>query len=72
MPASYDDMFAKCPYFHYSKKKRIVCDGIMDGTTLKMDFDTQEDRNLHRRVFCDSNYEKCEINRMLEEIYDED
>ena len=70
MPASYDDMFAKCPYFHYSKKKRIVCDGIMDGTTLKVDFDNQEDRNIHRRTFCDSKYKYCEIYRMLEGIYD--
>lgn len=71
MPASYDDMFAKCPYFHYSKKKRIVCDGIMDGTNIKMDFENQEDRNLHRRVFCNDQYQKCEICRMLEEIYSE-
>lgn len=71
MPEMYDDMFAQCPFFLRSKKKRIVCEGFIDGSTLKIDFDTQDCRNLHRKAFCDSKYQYCEIYRMLEEVYDE-
>lgn len=72
MSKSFDDVEAKCPYFIYSLKKMIVCEGIMDGCTTKLEFKSQDKRNQHRRLFCDSKYCYCEINRMLEEIYDEE
>ena len=70
MPTSFDDMEAICPYFQYSQKKYIVCEGIIDGSTTKLQFDTQGKRNQHRRLFCDSRYENCEICRMLEGKYE--
>ena len=70
MPTSFDDMEAICPYFQYSQKKHIVCEGIIDGSTTKLQFDTQDKRNQHRRLFCDSKYKNCEICRMLEGKYE--
>ena len=70
MPTSFDDVEAQCPYFIYSSKKAIVCEGIIDGSTTKMQFDTQDKRNQHRSLFCDSKYKNCEICRMLEGKYE--
>ena len=71
MPTMFDDVEAQCPYFHYSQKKLIVCDGIIEGSTTKIEFNTQGKRNQHRRIFCDSKYKNCEICMMLEAIYNE-
>lgn len=71
MSNSFDDVEAKCPYFRYSLKRQIVCEGIIDGSTTKLDFDKIEKRNQHRRIFCDSKYQYCEIHRMLEGKYEE-
>ena len=71
MSKSFDDVEAQCPYFRYSLKKQIVCEGIIDGCTTKLEFDKMEKRNQQRRIFCDSKYKYCEIYRMLEEKYEE-
>ena len=71
MSKSFDDVEAQCPYFIYSLKKQIVCEGIIDGSTTKLEFDKMEKRNQHRRIFCDSKYQNCEICRMLEGKYED-
>ena len=71
MATNYDDAEALCPYFQYSQRKHIVCEGIIDGSNTRLEFDTQANRNKYRRRFCDSKYQKCEIHRMLERKYDD-
>lgn len=71
MPTLYDDVKAVCPFFRYSEKRKISCEGITDGCTTNIEFDCKEKRDLHRRVFCDSKYENCEIYTMLEEKYED-
>lgn len=72
MPTMYDDVHAICPYFHSSNKRKISCEGITDGCTTTLEFESQEKRNMHRRIFCDAKYKNCEIYRMLEEKYEEE
>ena len=71
MPTSFDDVEAQCPYFQYSQKKYIVCEGIIDGSTTKLEFNTKSKRDQHRRLFCDSKYCNCEIHMMLEGKYED-
>lgn len=72
MPTMYDDVNALCPFFRFSDKKEISCEGVADGCSTSLKFDTKSKRDLHRRVFCDSKYKNCEIFRMLEEKYAEE
>lgn len=71
MSKSFDDVEAQCPYFIYSLKKMIVCEGIIDGSTTKLEFNKKSMRDQHRRIFCDSKYTNCEICRMLEGKYED-
>ena len=71
MPRVYDVIYAKCPYFKSSGKKNIVCEGITEGSTIILSFDTKEERNEHRRIFCDNKYRNCELCRTLNEKYTE-
>ena len=69
MPTLYDDVNAVCPFFRYSDKRKISCEGITDGCTTTIEFDCKANRDLHRRVFCNSKYQNCEVHKMLSEKY---
>lgn len=72
MPTSYDYANAKCPYFIGSKKTKITCEGITDGTVLLLEFFSGEKMYQHREIFCDNKYQNCEVCRMLDEKNEED
>ena len=71
MPRVYDVIYARCPYFKSSGKKNIVCEGITVGSKIILSFETEEERNEHRRIFCDNNYIKCELCKAINEKYAE-
>ena len=73
MPRVYDGICAVCPFYLQSNKKSITCEGITEHCSTALQFDSEEARNQHRRIFCDSqtNYKKCEVFKVLDEKYDE-
>lgn len=72
MATLYDQVNAKCPFFHGGDRKRITCDGITEDCITITEFNTKQARNQHRHIFCDSmKYKNCEIYQMLEKKYDE-
>jgi hypothetical protein len=71
MPRIYDDILVKCPFFMHNGKRNVVCEGVTDDSTISLRFTTEGGRNKQRRIFCDNDYTKCEIYRMLEEKYGE-
>ena len=65
---------AQCPFFKtdVEKRKRIICEGIVDGCTLSLTYDLKQDYLTQLSVFCCEYYKNCEIYRMLMEKYEED
>ena len=66
---------ALCPFYKYDelKKKKIVCEGIVDKSVLSLAFRRRIDYDTQLGVFCCEYYKKCEIYRMLIEAkYEED
>ena len=66
---------AQCPFFRsdVSKQRRIICEGIVDRSTLALQFERKKDYDMQLRVFCCEHYRKCEIFRMLmADKYDEE
>lgn len=72
---SYDDVEALCPFFRKSDKYSITCEGVEDDSINKTVFrdetgrEHQESRNNYRAHYCNLNYSKCRIYRMLNEKY---
>ena len=67
----------QCPFFKYDEytKKRygVVCEGLVDKSTLALVYCRKRDYETQLRVFCCEHYKKCEIYRMLMEAkYDEE
>ena len=70
---TYLKSFVRCPFFlRDDGKRRIVCEGIMDDSSICLTF--RYDNLFKRQVetFCCKYYERCEIYRMLVEKYEDD
>jgi hypothetical protein len=57
----------QCPFFKFDeyKKKRIVCEGFVDKSSLALIYCRKGDYETQLRVFCCEHYKKCEVYRML-------
>lgn len=71
MPRTYNEGLINCPFYKATALKSISCEGITDDCIIKLLFISSEHRDLHRKIFCDNKYKKCEIYRMLEKKYEE-
>lgn len=65
----------QCPFFKFDdqKQKRIVCEGIVDESSLALIYCRSKDYKMQLEVFCCEHYKKCEVYRILmESKYDEE
>lgn len=53
----------QCPFFKFDeeKKKRIVCEGFVDKSSLALIYCRKRDYETQLRVFCCDHYKKCEV-----------
>ena len=64
-----------CPFYKFDdwKKRRIVCEGLVDQSTLALTYRLRNDYETQLDVFCCERYKNCEVFRMLMEAkYDEE
>lgn len=59
----------ECPFYKADdgNQKRILCEGIIDGSTLALTYRLRADYDTQLGVFCCEHYKKCEVYRMLME-----
>lgn len=70
---SYRQIDVRCPFYKTDDgKKRITCEGIIDGSSLNLIYRRKKDYETQITVFCCEHYKKCEVYRMLMEKYDEE
>ena len=66
---------AQCPFYKFDdhQKRRIVCEGIVDESTLALTYRLRSDYDTQLGVFCCEHYKKCEIyNMLMAAKYDEE
>ena len=69
MPSgSFRQADVQCPFYQYDDgRRRITCEGIVDGSSIAFISRTRELYETQMVVFCCEHYRKCEIYRMLME-----
>ena len=57
----------QCPFFKFDdlKRKRIVCEGIVDESSLALIYCRSRDYYTQLSVFCCEHYTKCEVYNMI-------
>jgi hypothetical protein len=65
---------ALCPFYRSdeARRKRIVCEGLVDKSILALAFRKRNDYDTQLGVFCCEHYKKCEVYRMLMQKYEEE
>lgn len=75
MPTSRTDVRVKCPFYQYdegsSRIHRITCEGIVDGSTLILNYRYKKDFRIQLDTFCCEYFDRCEVYRMLMQKYQE-
>lgn len=67
---SYLQSFVRCPFYKRDDgKRRIVCEGIVDDSSICLIFRYDNLFKRQIRTFCCEHYRKCEVYRMLMEKY---
>lgn len=67
---SYIKNLVLCPFYQRDDgKRRIICEGIMDDSSICLIFKYDNLFKRQTRAFCCEHYRKCEVYRMLMEKY---
>ena len=73
MPTPYAAKFVKCPFYRNHDANRIVCEGLKDGNTINLVYESHTDRVEYlQAVCCDIlSSRDCPIHMMLQQKYEE-
>lgn len=75
MPSgSYKQVHVICPFYkHDDGNQKITCYGIIgDNSSTALIFHNKTHYESQMKIFCCQHYKKCEVYRMLNEIYEDD
>lgn len=64
------DAIVKCPYYKGEERQVIFCEGVEDGTALRLGFSTPAGIADYKSRFCKGRYCGCRIVGMLDRKYD--
>lgn len=62
-------VYVKCPYYHREEKQKIFCEGIQEGTSIHLAFDTGENLKEYERRFCKRCWGDCILAQMQNRKY---
>lgn len=62
-----------CPFYSSDDgQQRITCCGLVPDSTIALWYRKREDFEIQLKTFCCEHYKKCEIYRMLMEMWDDE
>lgn len=74
MPTPYAAKFVQCPYYHNNDANKIVCEGLGEGNTIQLVYESQVKRKQYMKEVCNDIFacRDCLIHMMLDQKYEED
>ena len=60
----------KCPFYKGMTMQGISCEGLTDDNILKLMFASPEKRKTYCKKYCRTQYNHCEIFKLLEKKYE--
>lgn len=68
----YESSRSKCPFYRSETQQKVYCEGVEDGTSIHLAFDTTAHANEFKQYYCSGRYMACPIAVMLNDKYRED
>lgn len=74
MPTPYQAKFVKCPFYRNHDQNRIVCEGLSEGNTLSLVFQSSREKSEYMKDVCYGllTCRDCLIHIMLDTKYEGD
>ena len=74
MPDPYESKFVKCPFYRKYDTNRIVCEGLAEGNTINLCYESPSDRRKYMKEVCESllGCRDCPIHILLVQKYEEE
>ena len=74
MGTKYEDKFVKCPYYRRHEDKKIVCEGLYEGNTIHLAYESYADKKSHMHEYCYSllGCRDCLVHMALNQKYEVD
>lgn len=66
-----ESAYAKCPFYHKEAPQRVFCEGVVDKSSLTLNFSDAEQCQDYRFRYCNAIYETCPVFEMLTKKYKE-
>lgn len=58
------DVLVKCPYYKGEEKQKIFCEGVQEGSSIHIAFDTTPNLKGYKNAYCKGCYNQCHLARM--------
>ena len=74
MPTPYEAKFVKCPFYRNHDANRIVCEGLAEGNTINIVYQSQAKKSKYMKEVCEDllGCRDCPVHMMLMQKYEED
>ncbi len=70
MKNTYEDANVGCPYYNEETARTIICEGLMERSTVQQSFVTRGDKMKLKMQFCCTAWKTCPITKVLNQKYD--
>ena len=73
MSTPYEAKFVKCPFYRRHDANRIVCEGLANGNTINLVYESTADKKNYMKEVCYSILEcrDCPVYIMLDQKYED-
>ena len=65
------DIYALCPFYRRAEKQKVICEGLVENSTVHMAFATSTEMDAYKREYCDKAYRMCLWEQTLEKRYEQ-
>ena len=56
-----EDKYAVCPYYKWTTRNCIACEGMPGASSIQNTFPDQQELRVHRDKYCRKNWSACPI-----------
>lgn len=60
---------AKCPFYRKEDQYKVFCEGVNNISSINLNFPSRKECRAYKKEYCNSNYQKCSICKMLYDKY---
>ena len=70
MGGTRQDAMVQCPYYREEDAQSVYCEGVEDGSRLRLGFMGRKQKQAYSEGCCRSGWKHCRIAGMLNQKYD--